>query len=327
MWMMMMALASAGEVEAWSVDNFGNAGRMAGSDGWKNGYEEDPWWAYRGAAYSMTDDRVHGDFPGYGEGTEADNWLIRGADVAQGVVRVNWGTDDDDAIGLVSNHNGSGNFYLLIYSEQSVPPPLSETNDRPELLLYRVQGGKAEVLKRVRSSYARESNDLSLEVDDGILTASLNGDTFFAVEDADPLGAGKGGMYAYNSGEDGGNQSSYCWINSIDVSYVDEDDDGVPDDSDNCEDVANPNQADWNENGIGDACGDAEPQDTGEPTDTAQPDTGPSDTDLPGGSTGNIELEAMSCGCASQPGSAQGRSRLGALLLLFGLTVRRRRRR
>ncbi len=325
MLMMMIALASAGEVDAWRVTDFGDEGEMVGSGGWTGGYSDDPWWAYRGAAYSMTDDRVHGDFPGYGKGTEADNWLIRGAGVAQGIVRVNWGTDDDDAIGLVSNHNGSGDFYLLIYSEQSVPPPLSETDDRPELLLYRVKDGNAEVLKRVRSSYAKQSNDLSLEVDDGVLTASLNGDTFFAVEDAAPLAAGKAGMYAYNSGEDGGNSSSYCWINSIDVSYVDEDDDGVPDDSDNCEDVANPDQADWNDNGVGDACGDPEPQDTGEPPDTAQPDTGPDDTDIPGVLTGNIELEAFGCGCASQPGSGQGRSRLGALLLLLGLAVRRRR--
>ena len=325
MLMLMIALASAGEVDAWRVADFGNAGDMAGSDGWRGGYSEDPWYAWRGAAYSVTDDRVHGEFPGYGEGTEADNWLIRGAAVAQGIVRLNWGTDDDDTIGLVSNHNGSGDFYMLIYSEQSVPPPLSETDDQPELLLYRVKDGSAKVLKRVRSSYAKESNVLSLEVDDGILTASLNGDTFFAVEDTAPLGAGKAGMYAYNSGEDGGNSSSYCWINSIDVSYVDEDDDGIPDDSDNCEAVANPDQADWNDNGVGDACGDSEPQDTGEPTDTAQPDTGSSDTDIPGGVTGNIELEAMSCGCASQPGSVQGRSRLGGLLLLLGLTVRRRR--
>jgi hypothetical protein len=36
--------------------------------------------------------------------------------------------------------------------------------------------------------------------------------------------------------------------------YSDSDGDGIADSSDNCPDVANPNQADSNENGIGDAC-------------------------------------------------------------------------
>jgi MYXO-CTERM domain-containing protein len=327
MLMMMIALASAGEVDAWGVSDFGHDEQIAGSGGWTNGYRDDPWWSWDGLALSLTDDRVRNDFEGYGTGSEADNWVIRGADIAQGVVRVQWGSQDDDAIGLVSNHNGGDSFYLLIYSEHSVPPPLSETNDRPELILYRVENGKGEVLKRVRSGYAQESNDLSLEVDDGILTASLNGDSFFAVEDAQPLAAGKGGFYAYNSGDDGGNSSSYCWISAIEVAYVDEDDDGVPDDTDNCEDVANPGQADWNDNGIGDACGDPEPQDTGEPgnTDSGQIDTGPGDTDVPPGLTGNIELEAMSCGCASQPSKGRTGIGFGAMAMLLGLTIRRRR--
>lgn len=325
MWMMMIALASAGEVDAWGVSDFGHDEQIAGSDGWANGYRDDPWWSWDGVALSLTDDRVHNDFEGYGTGSEADNWVIRGAAIAQGIVRVQWGSEDDDAIGLVSNHNGSDSFYMLVYSEDSVPPPLSNTNDRPELILYRVENGNGEVLKRVRSGYAQESNDLSLEVDDGILTASLNGDTFFAVEDSQPLAAGKAGFYAYNSGDDGGHSSSYCWISAIEVAFVDEDDDGVPDDTDNCEDVANPGQADWNDNGIGDACGDAEPQDTDEPVDSGQTDTGPGDTDVPPGLTGNIELEAMSCGCASQPSKGRTGIGFGAMAMLLGLTIRRRR--
>lgn len=324
MFMLFIALAQAGEVEAWVDTDFGQEGYLAGNNGWTNGYSDDRWYSYEGSAYSMTDDRYSGNFDAYGQDTAADNWMIRGEEVGQGVVRIEWSSDDDDAIGLVSNHDGDDSFYMLVYSEDSVPPPLYETDDRPELILYRVEGGDAKVMKRVRSAYARSTNDLSLEIDDGVLTATLNEDTFFAVEDTMPLPAGQGGMYAYNSGEDGGNSSSYCWVRSIEVSYVDEDDDGVPDDTDNCEDVSNPGQADWNDNGIGDACGDPEPQDTGEPGDTSTPDTGPGDTDLPPGLTGNIELDAMSCGCSSAPNHPGSRASWGGLVVLLGFVLRRR---
>jgi MYXO-CTERM domain-containing protein len=324
MLMLYVALAHAGEIELWADDSFGRDGDLAGNNDWTNGYSDDLWYSYDNRAYSMTDDRYSGDFDAYGQDTAADNWMIRGEEVRQGVVRIEWGSDDDDAVGLVSNHDGDDSFYMLVYSEDSVPPPLYETDDRPELILYRVEGGDAKVLKRVRAAYARTTNDLSLEIDDGVLTATLNEDTFFAVEDTSPLPAGQGGMYAYNSGEDGGNSSSYCWISSIEVSYVDEDDDGIPDDTDNCENVSNPGQADWNDNGIGDACGDPEPEDTDEPVDTSVPDTGTGGTGVPSGLTGNIELEAMSCGCSSSSSRSGSRASWGGLVVLLGLVLRRR---
>jgi MYXO-CTERM domain-containing protein len=150
----------------------------------------------------------------------------------------------------------------------------------------------------------------------------MNEDTFFAVTDEDPLGPGKAGLYAYNNGADGGYSSSYCWASNIRVAYVDEDNDGVPDDTDNCEEVHNPGQADWNDNGVGDACGDPPPSDTGEP-DTGGPGTG-DDTGLPGGIKGNIELENLGCGCTTSGGSTRGL--LAMPLLCLGLLFGRRRR-
>ena len=40
---------------------------------------------------------------------------------------------------------------------------------------------------------------------------------------------------------------------------TDTDGDGIFDDVDNCPLIANPDQADWNNNGVGDVCGDPEP--------------------------------------------------------------------
>ena len=123
-------------------------------------------------------------------------------------------------------------------------------------------------------------------------------------------------------GDDQGRSSSYCWFTAIEANYIDEDDDGVPDDEDNCEEVANPGQADWNDNGVGDACGDPPPQDTGEPQggDTG----GPDDTDLPPGVIGgNVELEVIGCGCTSTP--KRSGFPLVALMGLMALVRRRSR--
>jgi MYXO-CTERM domain-containing protein len=321
MLLMILGMVHAGEIEAWSIDDFGQDNYMAGEDGWSAGYEDDPWYAYEGQAYSLTDD---GDgTESYGEGGAADNWLIRGEAIQQVSVRAEWSSQDDDTVGIVSNHNGSNSFYLLAYTENSAPPPLQTVNNGAALILMRVEKGEPEVLERVRSDFATNTNEFTLEVDDGVITVSLNGDTSFSVEDPDPLGAGKVGMYAYNSGQDQGGNVTYCWFSAMEVSYVDEDDDGVADDEDNCEDVSNPGQADWNDNGIGDACGDPPPQDedTGEPQggDTG----GPGDTDLPPGVIGgNVELEVIGCGCSSSP----KRSGL-PMVALLGLAALLRRRR
>lgn len=320
MLLMILGMVHAGEIEAWSIDDFGRNNEMDGRDGWSAGYSEDPWYAYEGAAYSLTDDNER-YFERYGDGEASDNWLIRGEAIEQVSVRAEWSSQDDDTMGIVSNHDGRDSFYLLAYTENSAPPPLESISNGAILALIRVEDGEPEVLKRVSSNWASGTNQFSLEVDDGIITVALNDDTFFAVEDPDPLGAGKVGLYAYDSGDDRGQSSSYCWFTSIEVSYVDEDDDGVADDEDNCEEVSNPGQADWNDNGVGDACGDPPPQDTGEPQggDTG----GPDDTDLPPGVIGgNVELEVIGCGCTSTP--KRSAVPFAALLGLVALSRRRK---
>ena len=330
MLLLFLGLAQAAEIEVWSVESFGQDEYLDGFRGWETGYADDPWYAYgnEGLALSMTDDYTDAD-QAYGEGSAADNWLLQTTEteIAQGVVRAVWGSQDNDAVGVVSNHNGSDSFYLLVYTSDSTPPPVERVTE-PYLLLYRVEKGQGELLKRAYADgVGEDNNQLSLEVDDGIITANLNGDTFFAAEDPDPLGPGLSGMYAFDAGEESSGQRTYCWFRSIEVSFVDEDDDGVPDDTDNCEEVANPGQADWNDNGVGDACGDPPPDDddTDDSSDTGSSGTGdtapPDDTDLPPGMSGDVEL-GTGCGCAT---TRSGRGMQGWTLLLAGLLWLRRR--
>lgn len=96
----------------------------------------------------------------------------------------------------------------------------------------------------------------------------------------------------------------------------DGDGDGVFDNDDNCPDLANPDQADLDENGIGDAC--EEQPDMGMP-DMTTPDV---DMEMP-----VVETFVSGTGCAAAPGSSAGFGWLIAGLLgLVGLLRRRQQR-
>ena len=128
--------------------------------------------------------------------------------------------------------------------------------------------------------------------------------------DADPLGPGLAGVYAYSCGD--------CTVSSAELVWIDEDDDGVPDDVDNCERVVNGDQEDLDGDGVGDACDDTPRSDSGlEETGEGEPDSEPP----PDSSTPSEVVLDSGCGCATgAPGA-------GLLLVLLAATSSRRRRR
>jgi hypothetical protein len=90
------------------------------------------------------------------------------------------------------------------------------------------------------------------------------------------------------------------------VTFSDDDDDGIPDDSDNCEFTANEDQADSDDDGVGDAC-----------TEGFGDDSGGSGYD----DEGNVQLNG-GCGCSWTGGAPM----VPALLIpLMGLVATRRR--
>lgn len=302
--LLLMVGAAAGEVDAWSVKSggFGEPDTYLVDNGdWDNGFGDDPWYVTdNGNAASITDNNVGDTGGGFGDGSAADNWVISGDDVGQGAVWATIYNYDNDTIGVVSNHDGDATFYLLFHSSDSVPPGVEI--DGSTLVLMRIDDGDAEVVGTASVGFDQgEENEMELAVNDGVVTGSLHGDVEITFEDSEPLPAGRAGLYAYDTGWDG---ETYGGATSLFVTFSDDDDDGIPDDTDNCEFTANADQADSDDDGIGDAC-----------TDGFGEDTGGSGFD----DDGNVQLNG-GCGCTG------GAPMAPALLLpLMGLAATRRR--
>ena len=315
--LLLMSLAQADVIEAWEREEFGQGYPLDGHDGWSAGWSQDTWRAVNDNARSMTDENANQNgFPGYGGGTAADNWLVRGESIRQGVTWIEFSNEDDDAFGLVSNHSGNS-FYLVYASADDAPPPHWDDLTEAGIVLVRVSDGLPEVLAQRNVSFEGKSqHTLELVVDNEDLVVLFDDAFELTARDPQPLGAGQSGFHAYNCGTN----SSPCEGQAISVGYVDEDGDGIADDEDNCEFVANEDQDDSDDDGEGDACDDDwEPEDTGEETGT---DTGsPEDTGT--GGDGSTNLDAVTpCGCTGTGGPALPLAWLG---LVAGLLFRRRR--
>jgi hypothetical protein len=346
----LVGAAFAADIPAWNVDRFPEEGYISGADGWQSGYDGDGWVSYdRGRyalSYSDDNNRDVGMGDAYFVGAPSDDWLLRGVDVGQGVVRVTMFESDNDGIGVAFNNDGAGATYIAVYSEDSAPPP-EDSVERPTLLLYRVSGGVGRVLasERVERGVDIERGvELSTDVNDGQVQVRLNGSLMIDVTDPSPLPPGQAGLYTYDAGSTN-YDDTYAGFDSISVAWHDDDSDGVVDDTDNCEKASNSDQKDTDGDGLGDVCdpdpseGDTDTDtDTDSDTDTdtdADTDTDTdTDTDADSDTDGDVNLdsdelagflsdEALSvgnCGCQTSTMSA------AALPFLAGLLFARRRR-
>lgn len=308
--------APAAEVEGFVVEVFrgGFGPPLVGRAGWEGGYEGDGWRTSEGFALSWSDDNVGDQDVRFGEGTAADNWIVNGPIGEDVVIRAEGGNQDDDFLGIVVAHSDRENFYLIGVTRNSAPPPLLQSRG-PQVLVYRVQDGEADIL--VSQSYDGGGQlEFEVTLDDGEVDVVVNGERFL-FEEPEPLPPGRGGLYAYDTGHDGGFGSTEAGFSSFGMWYLDEDDDGIIDDEDNCEEETNPGQEDVDEDGLGDACDPVDdrpedPVDTDDPGDPVDPDLG----GVP------VVVGQPTCGCSSTP-SLTWLGLLGGLLA--GLTLLRRR--
>ncbi|MCP4808988.1 MAG: hypothetical protein GY913_27375 [Proteobacteria bacterium] len=308
--MIWIATALAADIPAWSVDDFGVSGQLAGTNGWTAGYALDSWEAHDGSASPASDDSLEpNEFGAFGDGGAQDNWLVRGEPARDASIKARWSTVDDDSYGVVACLDGDA-LYLAVHSQDAAPPPAHLLNTSTVLLI-RVEDGVGDVVAEETVPAPDEAVTLQLRVNDDKVHVRFDGETVIAFVDDDPLGPGMAGLYAYECGD--------CTAFSAELVLVDEDDDGVADDVDNCELVVNPDQEDFDEDGLGDACDDTPRSDSGiEETGEPEPDSEPPpDSDTPD----EVVLDT-GCGCAVGGGPAGA----GLLVLLVATSSRRRRR-
>jgi hypothetical protein len=310
---------------------------VAGTDGWVGGYDRDPWSGTRSGGYliPITDDNV-GLSGSFGDGGPADDWLVRGPAFRDGGVRADLGNSDDDAIGLVLSHDGASSFYLAFHTSDATPPGMDGT-DRSIVALLRIEDGDVTVMGRTAQGIsalpAESTQQLRLNRDGDHLYVYFGTALVLDAVDPSPLAPGLAGVWSYDCGAD----RDTCFVDAVNAYLLDTDGDRVADDVDVCELVADPDQADRDRDGIGDACDEAS---GGGDTDVTGGDTdaGGGDTDVTGGDTdvgtndtdgpdiGHSLDEDLTAGCDGCSGAPLGAVRGGWLVLGLAGLVRRRAR-
>jgi hypothetical protein len=328
----LVAVALGGDLVAVEIDDFQLDGEMDGRRGWVSGYDGDPWSSDGEFAYSVSDDNTLYDYRTYGSGWAADNWLLQedAEGVVQGGVEATFINEDNDSIGIVFAHDGEGAGYLAAYTEDNAPPPISLQAD-PVVYLLRLDGEDTQLIGFAFESFSDGPHTIRLERNDRRLLVSMDGRVVIDEADDDPLVDGVGGLYAFDSGDGGDSEPdgpTQAFFDDFAYFAADDDDDGVSDDVDNCEKTPNPEQADADEDGVGDACDD----DGGGDTSTGSGDGSTGGTAGPIGVTPDaIDTGAglvdesikvgSACGACSGPGSVPTWTWIAVLL---PLVLRRR---
>ena len=330
MLLLLVSGALAATLEAWTYDDFPEDGSEVGGSGqWEYGYDNDPWGGY---LYNEgQDDESVWVFPytdsgddgtTWSEGGTRDNYLVHEAvKVSQGTFTVETYVTDNDAWGVVFGHGESSRYLFLVCgldgdNGDGTDCPY-ENMEVPGSALLKISGRQAEVVADGSSAgLYQELGTVAVSMNDGKLTVEY-GDTTIETTVGEQFRLNGVGFFAYNQGlyEDNGQRDDNAtWFRRPVLSWHDDDNDGVPDDTDNCETTSNADQADADGDGVGTACDNDEPSDTG---------NGDGDGDGNGGPNGDGSgLTAWGdCGCSSSP-----RSGAGFALAFAALGAVRRRR-
>lgn len=335
------AASAADYFEAWTY-NFDDEETIDGRDSWVSGYGEDEWYGVvsdnTGYAYAcpLTDDNG-GSF---GSRDAADNWLVyEGADWNDALFTSNFYVTDDDTVGLVFRFQDRENYYLFMMTTNSSPV------DAEGMVLIKIEDGRPSILDRSDRTYEEGTvGAIAISVNDDEINVWYSddyegpnvheyADEVLSADDPDPFGPGYAGYYAYDMG--GSSFGTFAaYLGEPTIFTIDDDEDGIIDDEDNCEFESNPDQLDSDDDGIGDVCDDTPGDDTEDPGDTNDPGNNGGGGDDSGNNGGNgsddtgVDLSEIESGdvklgtsCATVVGGA------GWAGLLIGLLAAGRRRR
>ena len=336
------APASAAPQRVWSYDDF--EAEVAGVDGWSSGYSPDQWSGFNYGGHTWAAPQTDEDSGRWLEDAPISNWMVNDAvTVYDGEFTFQAYNAEDDGIGGVIATTSTAAWVVVLCTREGSCPDGANGGRNGSVTLLKIDSSGATALDSANDTYPTgEIFDIHVSSNDGVIRAWSN-DTGWEVTGAIPDGTSMSGVgfYAYNCG--GFRDGTYnCAFSQPELYGLDDDDDNIIDDKDNCEFDANTNQMDGDGDGIGDVCddstdtgGDADTDtdtdsdtdadsdtDTDTDTDTdADTDSGTLDSDVGNDLPGEIKT-AGSCGCASAPSG----SAVGVLGALAAMLLGRRRR-
>lgn len=277
---LMLALTVPGQAKTLFSDSFDSDTQdfapFLGDGKWQSHYDKDGWQTdLNGGVTSSKDDGCGGNdcscnFAVYNGGDQSDpydNHLT--AQSPEGVtwsdydVSVRLRNADNDTIGVLFRYQNTANFYAVLMSRDRFPG--ADGCDEfvsPMTQIIRVKDGNRQVLAEVGDCYIKNNeHQLNIVAVGASFTVFLDGLELVSADD-DSAGAflsGGIGLFMFQNGADE-NQcgGGGCWFDDVLITEIsdetDGDEDGHLDGEDNCPKNFNPQQLDYDQDGLGDAC-------------------------------------------------------------------------
>ncbi len=221
----------------------GDDNTFSGTDGWVSNYGNDTW-STSGGSGGVWARRDHNNGT-WGSNQGADNHLVQtgvGNSWADHILDVELHSADNDGIGVVFHFQDDQNFYMAVFSQDSMP---NEGNGSRISLsggrLYRVQNGTSTTLASTTTTYTQDTwHDLRVVTDGPDIEVWLDTDdngTFEAGEllmtaSDTAFASGQVGVYCYDNG---GQSADGCAFDNVSITIdldPDSDSDGDPDSTD-----------------------------------------------------------------------------------------------
>ena len=170
---------------------------------------------------------------------------------------------DNDTLGVLFRYQNTANFYAILMSRDRFPGENGcDQFVSPMTQLVKITNSERTILAEVDDCYTQNTEQqINIVVVGPAIEVYLDGDLLISGEDAseDPyLFGGIGLMMIQNGADENQCAGGDCWFDDVLVTGIEDDsdidEDGLLDEDDNCPKVFNPQQLDFDQDGLGDAC-------------------------------------------------------------------------